>query len=75
MQQCMWPGAFAQRFLFTRRSLLFVLLLQALARKTAEELGLGSYIRSGTYFHDSGPTYESPMEIHAMRVLGGDSGA
>lgn len=49
--------------------------LQAVAASAAEGLGLGRFMRAGTYFHDSGPSYESPMEIHAMRVLGGDAGA
>lgn len=46
---------------------------QAVARSAADELQLSKYMRNGTYFHDSGPSYESPMEIHAMRVLGGDA--
>ena len=41
--------------------------------KASTALNLSQYIREGTYFHDSGPSYESPMEIHAMRVLGGDA--
>ncbi len=49
--------------------------LQAVAHAAAAELALAPYMRTGTYFHDSGPSYESPMEIHAMRVLGGDAGA
>jgi purine-nucleoside phosphorylase len=47
--------------------------LQAIASSVAASRGLSKYLQSGTYFHDSGPTYESPMEIHAMRLLGGDA--
>lgn len=47
--------------------------LQAALRTSAAELGLSPVLREGCYFHDSGPTYESPSEIRAMRVLGGDA--
>jgi len=47
--------------------------LQSIASSVATARGLSKYLQRGTYFHDSGPTYESPMEIHAMRVLGGDA--
>jgi purine-nucleoside phosphorylase len=47
--------------------------LQAAARDSASALGLASVWREGTYFHDSGPTYESPSEVRAMRLLGGDA--
>ena len=47
--------------------------LQALAAGVARERGLGGCLREGVYFHDSGPTYETPSEIAAMRALGGDA--
>ena len=47
--------------------------LQALAASVAKDRGLGAFLRSGVYLHDSGPTYETPSEIAAMRVLGGDA--
>jgi len=47
--------------------------LQALAHAVGKERGLGAYLRTGVYFHDGGPTYETPQEIHAMRVWGGDA--
>ncbi len=31
------------------------------------------YMRTGTYVHVSGPSYESPSEIGLMRKVGGDS--
>lgn len=30
-------------------------------------------MRRGAYFHVSGPNYETPSEIRAIRVLGGDA--
>lgn len=47
--------------------------LRNIVVQSATALQLQQYLREGTYFHDSGPSYESPMEIHAMRVLGGDA--
>ncbi len=45
--------------------------LQALARRTAEETGIP--LREGVYFYCYGPQYESPAEIRAVRILGGDA--
>ncbi len=47
--------------------------LQSLARSTAEAMGISSRIREGTYVGVSGPSYETPHEIGAMRMLGGDA--
>ena len=47
--------------------------LQAVAARVAAARGLAPFLRSGVYLHDSGPTYESPSEIAAMRRLGGDA--
>ena len=47
--------------------------LQNITSSVAKKRGLDKYLQKGTYFHDSGPTYESPMEILAMRRLGGDA--
>ena len=48
-------------------------LLQELAKRVAASRGLGDCLRSGVYFHDSGPAYETPAEIALMRTLGGDA--
>jgi len=47
--------------------------LRALAAAAAAECGLAAAVREGTYFHVSGPSYETPAEIAAMRLLGGDA--
>jgi len=47
--------------------------LAALARASAAALGLAGVLREGVYLHDSGPSYETPAEVAAMRVLGGDA--
>ena len=47
--------------------------LQGIAEGVARSSGLGEYLRSGVYFHDSGPSYETPHEVAAMRILGGDA--
>jgi purine-nucleoside phosphorylase len=48
-------------------------LLRDLAERVAAARGLGDCLRSGVYFHDSGPAYETPAEIALMRALGGDA--
>lgn len=45
--------------------------LRALAREAAE--GTGLIIREGVYFFMPGPQYETPAEIKAARMLGGDA--
>ena len=56
---------------FPDASHLYTVRLQQLARKTAAELGIG--LREGVYFYCYGPQYETPAEIRAARVLGGDA--
>lgn len=45
--------------------------LQQLARDAARELGLT--LREGIYFYCYGPQYETPAEVRAARILGGDA--
>jgi len=45
--------------------------LRAIARDVAKELGID--IKEGVYLALSGPTYETPAEIRAFRVLGADA--
>jgi len=61
--------AFGPRF--PDASHLYTPRLQELARRTAEEQGIP--LREGVYFYCYGPQYETPAEIRAVRVLGGDA--
>ena len=45
--------------------------LRELARETAAELDIP--LREGVYFYCYGPQYETPAEIRAARILGGDA--
>lgn len=45
--------------------------LQAAAHRAARELGMG--LREGVYIWFTGPSYETPAEIRAARVLGADA--
>ncbi len=45
--------------------------LLGIAQETAAELGLAR-IRTGTYWGNLGPTYETPAEVAMARTLGGD---
>ncbi len=45
--------------------------LRELAHKSADEIGLN--LREGVYFYSTGPSYETPSEIRAIGVLGGDA--
>jgi purine-nucleoside phosphorylase len=45
--------------------------LRALAKDCAEECGIA--VREGVYFFFPGPQFESPAEIRAARLLGGDA--
>lgn len=56
---------------FPDASHLYTPRLLDLARKTAEELGLT--LREGVYFYCYGPQYETPAEVRAARILGGDA--
>ena len=56
---------------FPDASHLYTVRLQELARQTAKELGIP--LREGVYFYCYGPQYETPAEIRAVRVLGGDA--
>ena len=56
---------------FPDASRLYTPRLQELARKNAQKLGVT--LREGVYFYCYGPQYETPAEIRAVRVLGGDA--
>ena len=56
---------------FPDASHLYTVRLQELARETAKEQGIE--LREGVYFYCYGPQYETPAEIRAARVLGGDA--
>ncbi|MCI8688555.1 MAG: purine-nucleoside phosphorylase [Lawsonibacter sp.] len=56
---------------FPDASHLYTPRLQELARRTAAERGIP--LREGVYFYCYGPQYETPAEIRAARLLGGDA--
>ena len=56
---------------FPDASHLYTPRLQQLARTAAAELAIP--LREGVYFYCYGPQYETPAEIRAVRVLGGDA--
>lgn len=56
---------------FPDASKLYTPSLRDMAKETASELGIA--IREGVYFYCYGPQYETPAEIRAARVLGGDA--
>ena len=56
---------------FPDASHLYTPRLRELARQTAEELGIP--LREGVYFYCYGPQYETPAEVRAARLLGGDA--
>lgn len=56
---------------FPDSSHLYTLRLQDVARNAAQELGVD--LKEGVYFYCYGPQYETPAEIRAVRVLGGDA--
>src|SRR4051794_31981618 len=45
--------------------------LRAIARQVAKEIGLE--VKEGVYLALSGPTYETPAEIRAFRIIGADA--
>lgn len=56
---------------FPDASHLYTPRLRDLARSTASELGIP--LREGVYFYCYGPQYETPAEVRAARILGGDA--
>ena len=56
---------------FPDASHLYTVRLQKLARETAKERGIP--LREGVYFYCYGPQYETPAEVRAARILGGDA--
>ena len=56
---------------FPDASHLYTARLQDVARKAAAELSIP--LREGVYFYCYGPQYETPAEIRAARILGGDA--
>ena len=56
---------------FPDASRLYTPRLRALARETAAEQN--TPLREGVYFYCYGPQYETPAEIRAARILGGDA--
>ena len=56
---------------FPDASSLYTPRLRALAQEQADKLGIP--LRQGVYFYSFGPQYETPAEIRAIRVLGGDA--
>lgn len=47
--------------------------LRRLAKRCAMSLGLDDRTHEGVYFFAPGPQFETPAEIRAMRILGGDA--
>ena len=45
--------------------------LREVAQRAASRLGI--MLRSGVYFYSTGPSFETPAEIRAIRILGGDA--
>ena len=56
---------------FPDASHLYTPRLQQLARETAAERSIP--LREGVYFYCYGPQYETPAEVRAARILGGDA--
>ena len=56
---------------FPDASHLYTVRLQDVARKAAAELSIP--LREGVYFYCYGPQYETPAEVRAARILGGDA--
>ena len=60
---------FGERFFDTTR--MYTPELRALALRCAE--GSGLRVHEGVYFFMPGPQFETPAEIRAIRILGGDA--
>ena len=56
---------------FPDSTYLYTPALQVIARQAAAETGIA--LREGVYMYFPGPSYETPAEIRAIRVLGGDA--
>ncbi len=56
---------------FPDASHLYTPRLQQIARETAADMFIT--LREGVYFYCYGPQYETPAEIRAVRILGGDA--
>ena len=56
---------------FPDASHLYTPRLQKIARETAADMFIN--LREGVYFYCYGPQYETPAEIRAARILGGDA--
>ena len=63
------PAAFGARFFDMSR--VYTPRLQETAEACARELGIT--LRHGVYFYMAGPQFETPAEIRAIRLLGGDA--
>jgi inosine guanosine and xanthosine phosphorylase family len=46
--------------------------LRAIAQDQANKLGLKDRVHEGVYFYFGGPQFETPAEIRAAKILGGD---
>lgn len=47
--------------------------LRRLAKDCAQKIGQSDRVREGVYFFFAGPQFETPAEIRAARILGGDA--
>jgi purine-nucleoside phosphorylase len=47
--------------------------LRQLILRTAQELGMGQYMREGVYVHITGPNYETPAEARFLHKIGADT--
>jgi purine-nucleoside phosphorylase len=65
-------GSLVDRDRFVDMSQPYSKRLIAIALETAGRLGI-SRVRTGTYFAETGPSYETPAEIRMVRILGGDA--
>ncbi len=69
------PARGEERFLFGPRffdmTRVYSPRLRDLAHRCADEMGIA--VREGVYFYMPGPQFETPAEIRAIRLLGGDA--
>ncbi|NLA71568.1 MAG: purine-nucleoside phosphorylase [Clostridiaceae bacterium] len=64
-------AAFGQRFYDVSK--LYTPFLRQLAHETAATLTPPLTLREGVYYYCTGPHFETPAEIRAIRILGGDA--